>query len=242
MSWQPVTASHCPPPQGLASSAFGATLDQVTCVTGVHRRVMWRTRLSNWLRTGVSGMLTAAAVTFAATAPVVSLAAGWPVGGAVGLAAAGACAAKHVRARHEPVRVRVDAVAEAMVAACTGHDVRPMGPAHARAAVDGERLALQAEADGPIAEYGRGVTRWLEECILHFGRLDDTAADRQVLHKWLGGQMKAADVRNGDAVSWIPIILKLYFLPTVGELFANRLEASAAFAVIKAAGKPATRR
>lgn len=210
-------------------------------MTGVERRVGWRSRVGNFLKTGVSGMLTVAAATFAATAPVVSLAAGWPVGGIVGLAAAGASAARHVRANKEPERVRVDAVAEAMVAACTGHDVRSRGPGAARAAVDLERLALQPEADGPIAVYGRGVTRWLEECILHFGRLDDTAADRQVLHKWLGGQMKAGDVRNSDAVSWIPIVIKLYYLPTVGELFAKRLEASAAYAVIKAAGAPATR-
>lgn len=198
--------------------------------------------MNNWARTGVSGLLLSSAATFAATAAVASLVVGLPVAAAVGIAAGGVCGVKHVCAHHAPMLVRVDVVAEGFVAGCTGHNVVATGSAEACRAVTVERLALGEEAVGPVAEYGRGVRKWYMECILHFGRLDDTPADRQVLHKWLGGQMKAADVRITDAVSWIPIIVELYYLPTVGELFAGRLKASAAYAVVKAAAQPAARR
>jgi hypothetical protein len=138
--------------------------------------------------------------------------------------------------------VHIDPNAEAFVIAIGGYTKlepvgdKAIGAEVSRRAKDMKEHMLE-KSKHPGGVHLRGIRTWLEEAICFFGRLEDTPADRQVLRKWLGAQMKAGDVRTKDAVDWIPMVVELYFLPTTGELRAQRIRDSVAYSTIQGAGR-----
>nr|WRQ65076.1 hypothetical protein [Tolivirales sp.] len=78
------------------------------------------------------------------------------------------------------------------------------------------------------------VQEWVHKLQLHFGGLQDTAADRRVARMWLADEMKTADMRNKDAVRLIPVVIELAFLPQLGDIIAKSLAATKTAAMLKA--------
>lgn len=101
----------------------------------------------------------------------------------------------------------------------------------------------QVEVDGKVAEtspaadelsaYAKPIREWFVAAWLRFGVLEDTSADRRTVHRWLADEMKAADVRNTDAFGWIPVIVEMMFVPTVGQIYASHIGRSGTAHVLR---------
>lgn len=83
-------------------------------------------------------------------------------------------------------------------------------------------------------ELTQGVLKWLNAAKVHFGELRDTAADRICLKRWLGEKMKAADMRDKDALGLIPVVVELMFVPTIDDALAAQVKRSRVAATMKA--------
>jgi len=100
------------------------------------------------------------------------------------------------------------------------------------AEVDGK-----AVSEAPNAEVRQALIRpmreWFCAAYLRFGRLEDTPADRRTVHRWLADEMKAGNVRNKDAMDWIPAIIECMFIPTAGEVYATMVAKSGTAHVLR---------
>lgn len=90
-----------------------------------------------------------------------------------------------------------------------------------------------AETLNPDKALTASAIKWIHKAKLHFGELKDTAADRICAKRWLAEAMKAADMRDVDAVCLIPLVVEMLFVPSVEEVFAHRLRHSRVAGVMK---------
>jgi hypothetical protein len=120
-----------------------------------------------------------------------------------------------------------------MVASVLYYYTRPLDPPSV--AVEGFVGAVTGipTSAGTDIKLSAATEKWLHRAILKFGRLQDTPADRRVLRLWLGGEMEKADMRHKDAVSLIPLVVEMMFIPGVEELVAARIRKSVLATMLK---------
>lgn len=80
---------------------------------------------------------------------------------------------------------------------------------------------------------GRVIHDWVCKAKLHFGDLKDTPADRTVVKRWLAEQMKAADMRDKDAIALVPVVTELVWVPLESDVVAARVKRSKVVAAMK---------
>lgn len=81
-----------------------------------------------------------------------------------------------------------------------------------------------------LSEGNRTLTKsaveWTQRAKLHFGVLQDTTADRICARRWLAEEMKKADMRDRDACGLIPVVVEMLLIPTVDDIFAQKIRHS----------------
>lgn len=87
----------------------------------------------------------------------------------------------------------------------------------------GEEVQCAQDARAAVSKV---VREWVHKCILRFGRMDDTPADRRVLRLWLAEEMKKADMRDKDAVALIPTVIEFMYIPGQEELVALEIRST----------------
>lgn len=91
----------------------------------------------------------------------------------------------------------------------------------------------QSDADRELSAV---TIRWLTEAKLAHGPLKDHEAERRMLWRWLAERMKEADMRNKDAVALIPIIIGLYWSPTIDDVVGHWVSKTRVAKLMRAIG------
>lgn len=133
-----------------------------------------------------------------------------------------ATAAKAVHwAASAPPPGGTDAVAEAVASHALGADdsVSTRGPGFAVATNEHTGAVVEA-----VRAKRKLVRDWVVRARLHFGEVKNTPADQLCVKRWLGEQMKAADVRDTDARATIPAIAFLATVPDEGDVFGAAVQ------------------
>jgi hypothetical protein len=102
---------------------------------------------------------------------------------------------------------------------------------HTATTLDG--VVVATDAGDQAKRHARVVGKWLTIAKLHFGEVRDTPADRIAVKRWLAEQMKGADMRDSDAVKYIPMVVELMWTPLIGDIVAARMRDSRVVAALK---------